>query len=382
MKIIIVIVSNILYFPPVISLVNILNKLKIQTILITTETEFDDSNLEFITLEKINLNYEKISNPIKKLFLIPFLKNKIWKIINKHYDDKTIIWSITDLSLKYLGNKIQKYRYILHFLELSEEIYYYKKLSFFKFDTHLLAEKAKAVVVPEYNRAHITQAWWNLSNIPLIFSNKPYLSQKVEVISNIYNYRIKNILKEIDNRKIILYQGIISTERPLDKIIKAVGSLGKEYAMVVMSGGKNIYENLGVENYYFIPFISPPYHLEITKRAYIGILSYFPTKNTGYSPLNSIYCAPNKIFEFGLFGIPMLGNNIPGLKYVFDIQKCGACLEKFEEEDICIAIKKIEANYENYSFGAKRLYSEVNSEEEVKHIINVVQNRWNIKSKI
>jgi hypothetical protein len=78
----------------------------------------------------------------------------------------------------------------------------------------------------------------------------------------------------------------------------------------------------------------------------------------------------------------MLGNNIPGLKYVFDIQKCGVCLEKFEEEDICIAIKKIEVNYENYSFGAKRLYSEVNSEEEVKHIINVVQNRWNIKSKI
>lgn len=382
MKIIIVMPSNVLYFPPVINLVNILNKLKLQTILITTKTKFDDSNLEFVKLEKININYEKISSPLKKLLLIPLLSNKIWKIIDRYYDDETIIWSVSNLSLKYLRNRIKRYRYILHFLELSEEIRYYEKLSFIKLNAHILAEKAKAVVVPEYNRAHIIQAWWNLSDTPLIFSNKPYLTHEIDFNSTISNLRAKNILKEIGNRKIILYQGVISSERPLDKLIKAVGNLGKEYAFVVMSGGENIYKDLGVENYYFIPFISPPYHLEITSRAYIGILSYFPTKNTGYSPLNSIYCAPNKVFEFGLFGIPMLGNNIPGLKYLFDTQKCGVCLEKFEEKNICATIKKIEENYAEYSFGAKRLYSLINSEEEIKNIINAVKNNWDTKSRV
>lgn len=378
MKIIIVISSNILNFPPAISLVNIFNKLKLSTVLITTETEFDVSNLKFVKLEKININYEKISNPIKKLLLIPLLNNKLWKIIDKYYDNDTVIWSISNLSLKYLGNKIKNYQYILHFLELSEELRYYEKLPFLKFNAHILAEKSKAVVVPEYNRAHIIQAWWNLSNTPLIFSNKPYLIQEIDFFSKISDYNAKNILKKIGDRKIILYQGVISTERPLDKLIKAVGRLGKQYAFVVMSGGENIYKNLGIENYYFIPFVKPPYHLEITSRAYIGILSYFPTRNTGYSPLNSIYCAPNKVFEFGLFGIPMLGNNIPGLKYLFDVHKCGICLEKFEEKDICIAIEEIEKNYTNYSSGAKRLYSMTNSEEEVKNIIGIVKNKCNI----
>ena len=146
-----------------------------------------------------------------------------------------------------------------------------KNYLFLKFNAHILAEKSKAVVVPEYNRAHIIQAWWNLSNTPLIFSNKPYLIQEIDFFSKISDYNAKNILKKIGDRKIILYQGVISTERPLDKLIKAVGRLGKQYAFVVMSGGENIYKNLGIENYYFIPFVKPPYHLEITSRAYIGI---------------------------------------------------------------------------------------------------------------
>ena len=52
MKIIIVISSNILNFPPAISLVNIFNKLKLSTVLITTETEFDVSNLKLPKIRK------------------------------------------------------------------------------------------------------------------------------------------------------------------------------------------------------------------------------------------------------------------------------------------------------------------------------------------
>ena len=376
MKVIVVIPSDVLHFPPVISLVNIFNNLGVQTTLITTKTGFDDSNLEFVKLKEIDIEYESVSNPIKKLLMIPSLSEKIWKIIDEYYDNETVIWSVSNLSLKYLGKKIKNYPYVLHFLELSEELRYHEKLPFMKLDAHTLAEKAKAVVVPEYNRAHITQAWWDLSSTPLIFSNKPYTNHEMDFCSNISDSRAAKILEEIGDRKIILYQGIISSERPLDKIIKAVGSLGNQYAFVVMSGGKDIYADLGVENYYFIPFVKPPYHLEITSRAYIGVLSYFPTRSTGYSVLNSLYCAPNKTYEFGLFGIPMIGTNIPGLKYLFDTQECGVCLESFCEKDICDAIRKIDDNYDKYSSGSKRFYLSTDSKEEVKAIISVIKNNW------
>ena len=83
MKVIVVIPSDVLHFPPVISLVNIFNNLGVQTTLITTKTGFDDSNLEFVKLKEIDIEYESVSNPIKKLLMIPSLSEKIWKIIDE-----------------------------------------------------------------------------------------------------------------------------------------------------------------------------------------------------------------------------------------------------------------------------------------------------------
>ena len=132
MKVIVVLPSNVLHFPPVISLVNILNNLTIQTTLITTKTCFDDSKLDFVKLEQIDIDYESVSNPAKKLLLIPSLSRKIWKLIDKYNDDETLIWSVSNLSLKYLGNKIKNYRYVLHLLELSEDLRYHEKLPIIK----------------------------------------------------------------------------------------------------------------------------------------------------------------------------------------------------------------------------------------------------------
>lgn len=70
-----------------------------------------------------------------------------------------------------------------------------------------------------------------------------------------------------------------------------------------------------------LPYITAPYHLEVTSHAFIGILIYAPVYGTFTSPLNSIYCAPNKLYEFSHFGIPMIGNNIPGLNTLLKVTK-------------------------------------------------------------
>ena len=61
------------------------------------------------------------------------------------------------------------------------------------------------------------------------------------------------------------------------------------------------------ENLNHVDFIPAPYYLCITRLAIIGILTYNPMLH------NTAYCAPNKIFEYGAFSVPMIGNNIPGL---------------------------------------------------------------------
>lgn len=380
MKIIIILVGDVYSFPPILSLLNTFEKMGIENILITTKAKKDLKKDYLKTkIEEIELEYESIKSPIKKLLLLPFLSKKIWDKINKYYDNNSILWIVTDVSIKILGNKILTKRYILHLMELSEKLYYYHKFPIFKLNEKKIGNKALAIVVPEYNRSHIVKAWWNLECTPLVLPNKPSINLLINKKSIVSDKSAKDILDKIGNKKIILYQGIISKERPLDIFIKAVDRYKGKYAFVIMSGGENKYENIKSENFYFIPFIAPPEHLEITSHAYIGILSYIPTNKTGYSPLNSLYCAPNKTFEYSMFGIPMLGNNIPGLNYLFEITKCGVCFEKFDIDDICGAIEKIESNYKEMSENSLKYYNKVDYKQEVAKILKIVEKRLNYR---
>lgn len=357
MKIITVIMGDVFTFPPVISLLHALEEMKVESVLVTTKPSSPMDDFKETELEIIDLNYEKIASPIQKLISIPQISKSIWNSIDKYYDEDSIIWVVSNVTIKYLGNKIYEKNYVLHLLELSEELLYYPQISFLKMNKTRLGNKALAVVVPEYNRAHITKAWWKLTKLPFVLPNKPYNKKIIDRDAIIDDATAKETLKSIGEKKIILYQGIMSPERPLDVFIDAVDQFNGEYAFVVMSGGKNIYSNSPSPNYYFIPFVAPPNHLQITSHAHIGILSYVPTESTGYSRLNSLYCAPNKTFEYSMFGIPMLGNDIPGLRFLFETTGCGICFTSFDKNDVCGAIKKIEENYEEMEIKSKEYYN-------------------------
>ncbi|MFQ6793944.1 MAG: hypothetical protein ACLRT4_14380 [Thomasclavelia sp.] len=371
MKIITILVGDIYSFPPALSLLNAFEHLKINSVLITTKSKKDlSAEYKNTIVDTLDIDYENILSPLKKLMLIPKISKKLWEKIDFYYTDDTILWIITDVTIKFLGNKITEKKYVLHLMELSEKIYYYHKLKFLTMDEEKIGNSALAVVVPEYNRAQITKAWWSLDKLPFILPNKPLINYEINRYSNVEDLKAREIISKLCNKKIILYQGIMSPERPLDMFIKAVDEYKGKYAFVVMSSGEDIYSNCGSENYYFIPFVTPPKHLQITSNAFIGVLSYVPTKGTGYSMLNSLYCAPNKTFEYAMFGIPMIGNNIPGLKFLFETEGNGECFENFTKEDICNAIDKIERDYTRYSDNSMHYYKKNDYEEMVNNILN------------
>ena len=370
MKIIVVLVGNINKFPPTVSLLNVLGDLDIPTVLITTETDYRPDS-ERILVNRIDLNYESKS-PKQKMLLIPELHKKLWKAIEDYYSDDSIIWVVTDVTIKYLGYRLLSKRYVLQFLELADKLVYYKKLPQIVLNAKKLCDNALAVVVPEYNRAHILKALWNINKMPAVIANRPYNHLIIEKNSDVDDARARGILSRIGNRRIILYQGIIGKERPLEPLIRAVSSLGDDYAFVVMSGGKNIYEGIDSKNYYYIPFVAPPGHLQITSHAYIGVLSYEPTKETGYSALNTLYCAPNKVYEFAQFGIPMIGNDNPGLNYLFKTEHIGEVFEDWSERAICDAIRKIECEYGDYSKAAEIFFANTDVAGQIRKVIQDV----------
>ena len=357
MRIIVVIMGDIFKFPPVLSLLNALEDNNIDTVVISSEPSGDCRDLfRNVRFEILSFQYEHISSPVKKMISIPKLQKSLWDKIDKYYDEDSLIWVITDVTLKYLGNRLINRRYVLQLLELSQDLLYYKKLPILKLDAKKIGNNAKAIVVPEYNRAHIMAAWWQLKQLPFVLPNKPVIEENIEKYTYIEDDTAREIIEKLKGKRIILYQGILNKERPLYKFIKAIDKYDGKYAFVVMSGDPDIYSELNSENYYYIPYVRAPKHLQITSHAYIGVLSYVPTSTSGYSPLNALYCAPNKTFEFSKFGIPMLGNNIPGLKFLFDTEGIGCCFEKFDEDSICKAIDEIETNYSKYSSCSKAYF--------------------------
>ena len=100
----------------------------------------------------------------------------------------------------------------------------------------------------------------------------------------------------------------------------------------------------------YVSYIPAPYHLEITSYAHIGIVFY---RNDA---LNKVFCAPNKIYEYSGFGIPMLANDIPGLKNTVGNAGAAECME-LKANNIINAIQNIEADYDTYSENAKKFFA-------------------------
>ena len=180
---------------------------------------------------------------------------------------------------------------------------------------------------------------------------------------------------KLEGKKVILYQGIfLNVERRLDEFCQAVQGMPDDYVFLAMGRDTPMYEELkekyASEKIVFLPFIKPPYHLLVTRLASVGVLSYFPRPNSISSILNPLYCAPNKIFEYAKFGIPMVSNDIPGLHYIYLEHKCGECIPyPLSPQNIERTILKVFEHYECYSKGALSYYDSIDFKQIIADIL-------------
>lgn len=374
MKVVVVYSGSFINCPPAITVVNALYNLGYEVSIITGNPEDKSYFTNFpikIRVPKEKL-YEKPKSTIKWVSRYFSSRSFMRCSLQKEADSDTIVWLVSEKPIKYLGNLILKYKFVLQCLELGRNFYYSNHLPF-KININRYLSSAKVITQCEENRAFIFQAWWKLDNKPYVLPNKMFTDFKVKRNSYIHDDTARNVIDKLKGKKIILYQGILNKDRPIENFIRAVDLMGDEYAFVIMSNYSNIYTHVRSKNYYFIPFVKPPYHLEITSHAYIGVLVYVPFENE-YSPLNYIYCAPNKIWEYSRLSVPMIGNDIPGLKYPFEMNKCGICSNSMEPESIISAIKKIEESYNDYSLNARKFYEIIDIKERIRQIIENVKN--------
>lgn len=373
MKVFVVYIGDIFHCPPVMTMIQSLSDLNYEVKVCTNKFDLKQTvnmfahrgNVEFKFVAGLYNKEKCLVDKFKDMFAI---RNKIWKYIENEAEDDSLIWVVAGGTVKFLGKKLLQHRYVLHLLELTEDLYYLESKHKLKISRNF-AKRAAAIIECEYNRAHITKAWWGLDELPFVLPNKPYGTSAIKRHASITNNeKLSKLMKSLDGKKIILYQGNISKERPLGPFLKAVEELGNPYVFIAMGNGENPFPSYHGKQYYYIPFVNPPYHLEITSHAYIGILTYIPVKND-YSILNTLYCAPNKIWEYSMFSIPMMSNDLPALRYEFKKNGNGVCFENFSADKIKDAILVIDKNYDTYSNASKTYFDSLDLNKTIHNIV-------------
>lgn len=367
-------IYDIKLFPPVVSICNILSDLHYEIVYIGGCT--DEGIENYLTQDRCVKIYKTPNyggNSFKRFIQQWRYRNHVLSLLKKEYvEGETYLWLLHSETVSLFSGLLGKYDVIAHLFEFKnpdEKIAYRLLSPFSSFGTRL--KLATKVICCEYNRACITKSIYNLNNVPYILPNKPYNSSVAETIS--MPSSIRELLSKYVGKKIILYQGVFIPERRVDYFIKAINSLPDEYVLFLMGGESKFYNelknNYQSERVVFLPFLPPPLHLEITKLAHIGILVYVVNGEPINRAINVLYCAPNKLYEYSMFGIPMISNDLPALKYAFTLNEAGLCMNTLSEKEIKDTILEISGNYEKYSEASIRLYNSIDMVDIIKNIL-------------
>ncbi len=359
MKIIVINKDRLEKIPPLISVINILSDLGHDVHVITgglTENQqrrFEERGIAYETH-----NYASASGRLKKIYqYISFRKTVKQRLSELSFD---LLWIEGGNTIRSLGKSILPYPYILQISEMYEN----HKPILKAIDS--VIHNAKAVMIPEYNRAVIYQTWFKLTKRPIVLPNKPEaLPSSEECQATLERYN--DILNPIKNKKIILYQGGISRTRMLDRIAMAMKELGDEYHLLLIGPeqDKGVLQDIqqANSNVSHIDFIPAPNYLAFCKIAHVGVVCYAPES------LNNIFCAPNKICEYSEFSLPMLGNDIPGLKFTIAQSGAGVVVNPNSVDSIVDGFRKIDSEYQTFRERARLFNESVDNERTIDNCL-------------
>lgn len=292
-----------------------------------------------------------------------------------------LIWTATDVSLRDAGPAIGRHPFIAQLPELIEFVPKARIGRYYLKDPQTVerCRRAAAVVVPEYNRAHIQKLWWRLPETPVVLPNRSNPPLELDVESE--GYCEAETALRAESRKILLYQGIFASDRDFEPFARAVDILGDEWALYLMGRFDSREEERRIgelcqahPNVHYIGFINPPNHLGLTKYGTIGLLPYSPASDrTRMSDLNALFCAPNKTWEYARAGLPMIGSDVPGLATSIEASGIGKVVNTDDPKAIARAVTEIDSQLDSMASASRSYYESMDFDRIVAEILKGVR---------
>jgi glycosyltransferase involved in cell wall biosynthesis len=311
--------------------------------------------------ENIELDIKNKSNIIRYFV---FVKEIIKHVLGRKKYDLVYahdFFSALPMLIIKTMNKSNKFVYDGHELFIPEKYKKFSKRDYFFYIMEKQAIKnADLVISADDQRSNIMKEHYKLKEKPITIRNISLLPQKHDNSNLNLNKCNEFFSKEGIT---IVYSGVISKDRKIDRLVDAVNSINGKYKLLLIGYGDGVesirtqidsYEDNNILYLGKIPYslMSP-----ILKQCDIGFLSY-PSNG-----LNNIYCAPNKIFEYASVDLPMVASynrNIEEQMRKYDI---GVCKQNIKE-----AIEEVGGNLEFYR-KKLRVFLEDNSWEKESNIL-------------
>ena len=360
-KVYYVVKSELHYYPPCLSQIRMLNDAGVDVTAVygsSKSTAIDILKNDGIECVELVDTRGKFKGKIDKIYNWWTYRRSLVKYLKTIDRRDSLVWFGNVESYLPLLGHLDRYHTAVSFLELLD------LRSFKSWFTGKLVKNNVFVTACEETRGYVMRDNWNLDKLPYIIPNKPY---RIDIKKNAIpsTTETENIINQIKGKKYIIYQGIFQNVEYISAVAEALTEAYPDYFFVLMGMDRNNVipqiKKLN-KNIVYVPYIPAPLHLEITSHARIGLLFYEPFH------LNRAFCAPNKIYEYSSFGIPIIGNNIPGLKNTIGTAHAGVCVE-INKGNIIKAIKYIESNYEAMQYAANDFYQSTDNFSTIKTII-------------
>jgi len=189
----------------------------------------------------------------------------------------------------------------------------------------------------------------------------PVGDAKQMVIENFPYYVADVPARDWDAPLRVLYIGAFGEDRYTFDLIDAFCAIGESVHLDLVGFARDDfaarlrdrYGEQPAPNVRILPAIPSSEIPALLRDYHIGIALY---RNTG---LNNYYCAPNKVYDYLMHGMPVIANDYPGLRRVIEDNRVGACVERIDKASLHSAINRIvsERRWENITPELRRRYS-------------------------
>jgi len=204
-------------------------------------------------------------------------------------------------------------------------------------------------------------------------------------LANRYNAKMPTVLlnavpyKKLPKKKKnspyrIVYEGIYAKDRNLDKIVEAVLHIRNGVLVFIGEGAeehslKKLRDKLEInEKVSFLKPIPREELIPFISSCDIGLAIY--SKNS----LNNFYATPNKLFEYIMAGIPIIGSNFPEMKNIIEGEGIGLTVDPDNPKEIASCINKLiedKSLYDKMQKKLERARQKYNWEREEKKLVEL-----------